>query len=88
MNNNCIFIIIINRYTPRVVLVDTDSRTTDSIQSGFLGRLFNPDQFITDSSSTGIFLFLSLSLSLLLILLKEVRGHQDSTRQGMNWKRE
>ncbi|KAJ8588187.1 tubulin nucleotide-binding domain-like protein [Rhizopogon salebrosus TDB-379] len=42
-----------NRYVPRAILVDLESGTMDSVRSGPLGGLFQPDNFIFGQSGAG-----------------------------------
>jgi hypothetical protein len=42
-----------NRYVPRAVLVNLESGTMDSVRSGPLGSLFQPDNFIFGQSGAG-----------------------------------
>lgn len=41
------------KYAPRVVLVDIEPGTMDSVRSGPLGQIFRPDNFVFGQSGAG-----------------------------------
>ncbi len=49
----CYFCETKNKFVPRSVIIDTDPRTQDCVQSGPLGHLFDQDSFISGLYSTG-----------------------------------
>lgn len=69
----------VEKYIPRSVMVDLDPGTMDVIQSGPMGKLFTPDNFVFGQYGTG------KSFQFENNVQKETTGPRDITLKELTW---